>query len=178
MIELESLLKEIHISDVISIAVGLLFSVYIFEHLILKSLRDKSTEQIRCRFRLPTCRNGNICYEWEQIAPMPPPCAEKKQKDERTGTPGAWIGYLERFFFFLVLWVDVDMAFKAIGVWLAFKVASKWETWKNVIRVPQKIDSIICDLDSLEYLRARKEWGTFLGVLIAKWLVVNGLCDI
>ena len=68
---------------------------------------------------------------------------------------GAWIGYIERLIFFMGFWLD---KYEIIGGWLAFKVASKWEVWGNVVRVAdvKKDESSACDL------KVRKDWGTWL----------------
>ena len=72
------------------------------------------------------------------------------------GNKGGWIlGILERFLFFGAFWVDAP----AITIaWLAFKVASKWNAWSNVISVPNTLPNI----DELEYLVARRRWGSQL----------------
>ena len=41
-------------------------------------------------------------------------------------------------------------------VGLAFKVASKWNAWTNIIAVPKELPG----LDPLEYLAARRKWGS------------------
>jgi len=93
---------------------------------------------------------------------------------------GSVLGQLERIAFFAAFWVDAP-AF--VAGWLAFKVASKWNVWSNVISVPKTIAGI----DELDYLIARRRWGsqvlmTFLVgtlfnvivALIAKQAGLNG----
>ena len=46
---------------------------------------------------------------------------------------GFWIGTLERFFFFIAV---ILLSPELIFGWLAFKVASKWEVWSNIVKVP------------------------------------------
>ena len=55
--------------------------------------------------------------------------------DEHTtkNNGGPWLGFLERSLFYGALWSGAGTL---IAAWLAFKLASKWEVWKNVIRVP------------------------------------------
>jgi len=66
---------------------------------------------------------------------------------------GAVLGYLERLAFFGAFWFD---AAAMVAAWLAFKVASKWNVWSNVILVPKTISGI----DELDYLIARRRWGS------------------
>lgn len=49
---------------------------------------------------------------------------------------GRWIGRAEVTFFYAAL---VAGAPQAIAVWLAFKVAAKWETWKNIVHWPERL---------------------------------------
>lgn len=78
---------------------------------------------------------------------------------------GNWLGWLERYGFFIALSVDQP---KAIAMWLAFKVASKWDAWSSIVKVPEKLTGA----DEREYLIFRRQWGehrlmTFLiGTLI------------
>jgi len=66
---------------------------------------------------------------------------------------GAMLGWLERFIFFVALWAEAHIL---IGAWLAFKVASKWQAWSNVISVPNSIEG----LDPIDFLIARRSWGS------------------
>jgi len=92
---------------------------------------------------------------------------------------GKILGYLERLLFFGAFWIDAPVV---IASWLAFKVASNWNAWSNVISVPTKISGI----DELDYLVARRRWGSqllmtfligtlsnvvtgFLGAVIGRW---------
>jgi hypothetical protein len=68
---------------------------------------------------------------------------------------GAMLGWLERFMFFGALWAEAPIL---IGAWLAFKVASKWQAWSNVISVPNSIEG----LDPIDFLIARRSWGSHL----------------
>ncbi|MEJ2191565.1 MAG: hypothetical protein P8Y39_04345 [Nitrospirota bacterium] len=52
-----------------------------------------------------------------------------------TGEGGAILGALERIVFFIALTLKEGYPL-FIGAWLAFKVATKWEIWGNVIQVP------------------------------------------
>ena len=66
---------------------------------------------------------------------------------------GVVLGHLERLVFFGAFWID---ALTIVAAWLAFKVASKWNVWSNVISVPKTISGI----DELDYLIARRRWGS------------------
>lgn len=93
----------------------------------------------------------------KSIALLPPNEATKEKWAALTeGNEGGWIlGNLERLLFFGAFWIDVP---SVIAAWLAFKVASKWNAWSNVISVPKTLSGI----DELEYLVARRRWGSQL----------------
>jgi hypothetical protein len=65
----------------------------------------------------------------------------KKEWSEAIKPPelvaGWWLGAFERSVFFLAIGFD---AYAAIFAWLAFKVASKWAVWQNIVKVPDKPD--------------------------------------
>lgn len=66
---------------------------------------------------------------------------------------GFWLGAFERiFFFFLFLLLKPEL----IAIWLAFKVASKWEVWQNIIKVPGESDT----KDERLTLGVRRAWGS------------------
>ena len=92
---------------------------------------------------------------------------------------GNWVGNCERIVFFVVLFLG---EWQAVGVWLAFKVAAKWEAWSHMAFVPDDF----AKADPVLYAIARRRWaaqgyGTFVvgtvlngilagaGVLIAKY---------
>ena len=77
-----------------------------------------------------------------------------------------WLGRLERLFYFLVLWNE--NGFMAIGAWLGFKVASKWEAWKNMIKTPESNSEI--DNDCFVQWRYRNIHGT---ATLQRWLIGN-----
>src|SRR5262245_41151999 len=60
------------------------------------------------------------------------PEKQKLQWKELTsgGEGGAFIGWLERFMFFGAFLTE--SAPLAVGAWLTFKVASKWNAWTNI----------------------------------------------
>jgi hypothetical protein len=61
---------------------------------------------------------------WEKMFKMSPD----------THTPVRWLGWMERFGFFLAFWSGEAVL---VGGWLAFKVASKWAAWQNIVKVPE-----------------------------------------
>ncbi len=66
---------------------------------------------------------------------------------------GKWLGALERLVSATAAWAN---EYTLLAGWLAFKVASKWEVWSNVLRVPQSLR----DTPDLDYLRVRRIWGS------------------
>jgi len=65
---------------------------------------------------------------------------------------GVWIGRVERLLFF----ISIPFASAITVGWLGFKVASKWETWTNLYKVPDTIRGI----NQLDFLRARMDLGS------------------
>lgn len=80
-------------------------------------------------------------------------------------TGGAWIGRVELILFFAAFWFKEPLM---IGGWLAFKVASTWATWQHLIRVPVSLP----DVSPLDYLKARKVWGS---LTLTRYLVGTGV---
>ncbi len=52
---------------------------------------------------------------------------------------GKWFGTLERWLLYFAFLVNAPAL---VAAWFAFKLASKWEVWKNVIRVPTQLDGM------------------------------------
>ncbi len=73
---------------------------------------------------------------------------------ERVGY-GDWLGFLERLLSFIAF---AASEYAIVGGWLAFKLAAKWEVWKNIIHVPANIESI----PPLPWYQARKQFGSWL----------------
>lgn len=71
------------------------------------------------------------------------------------GKAGMWIGFFERFVSLISFWIP---AYTIVGGWLAFKLAAKWEAWKNVIRVPETMEGV----SQLAWYRARVAYGSWL----------------
>lgn len=68
-------------------------------------------------------------------------------------SPGFILGFLERILFFIALW---SYSWQVIGGWLAFKLASKWETYKSIMFFPPKLEGN----NDLDYLLARRLLGS------------------
>jgi hypothetical protein len=113
--------------------------------------------------------------------PLPPPSeGTATQWAAVTGgnEGGRYLGHLERLLFFCAFMAGAEAV---VAGWLAFKVASKWNVWTNVVAVPKELPGI----EPLDYLVARRSWGShvlmtfllgtlanvlaaFLGVLVAR----------
>ena len=72
-----------------------------------------------------------------------------------TEAQGKWLGMLERTISAVAGWTH---AYELAAGWLAFKVASKWEVWSNVLRLPESFPGV----EPLPWLRARRQWGANL----------------
>jgi hypothetical protein len=91
---------------------------------------------------------------------------------------GNVVGFFERVLFLIAFWLS---QLPIIAVWLGFKIASKWEVWKNIIKLPDNLD----DIPPLLLFDARKRLGnslftrfivgTLLNVLIGAMAAYIGL---
>lgn len=70
-------------------------------------------------------------------------------------TQGKWLGVLERLISAVAGWTQ---SYELIAGWLAFKVASKWEVWSNVLRLPDSFPGV----EPISYLKARRLWSSNL----------------
>jgi hypothetical protein len=96
------------------------------------------------------------CAKKSMVLPAPNATLEREWAALMKGNEGGRVlGYLERFFFFGAFWGEAN---GAAAAWLAFKVASKWNAWSNVISVPKEIEG----LDPIQFLIARRCWGSHL----------------
>jgi energy-converting hydrogenase Eha subunit A len=68
---------------------------------------------------------------------------------------GKWLASLERLVALASAWTG---HYELVAGWLAFKVASKWEVWTNVLKVPESLP----DIAPLQYLRVRRVWGSMM----------------
>ncbi|MFZ2445291.1 MAG: hypothetical protein WAW37_02950 [Syntrophobacteraceae bacterium] len=69
---------------------------------------------------------------------------------------GRWMGVFERLLCFLAFAIE---GYSIIGGWFAFKVAAKWNAWKDIIRVPDTLERK--HISTLEYYQAKREYGTW-----------------
>jgi hypothetical protein len=103
-------------------------------------------EYLRRRLHVPSISDDlAIQAAWEKLT-------------ERRDEAGRWVGSLERLVFFSALLLGTtkaNEAVAAIGVWLAFKVAAKWESWNHMAYVPESVPGVD---DPLRYALARRIW--------------------
>ena len=85
---------------------------------------------------------------WQRLIP--------EINDDKNISPGSYLGWFERILFFGSAY---SSKYEIIGVWLAFKVASKWESWKNVVQVPDELPEQKTDEDAIDWLQAKKAFG-------------------
>ena len=105
--------------------------------------------------------------------PDPPEGAYKEnwKRVTKRGKGGSFVGFLERYISLAAFWAG---DYKIIGGWLVFKVAVKWEAWKNVVQVPPKLK--VEAISELEYLGARNSWGSSLFERFLSGTVLNIFC--
>lgn len=116
----------------------------------------------------PTNPEGLKVEDWKKIIERSP--------------GGVWIGLFERIICLLSFWTT---QYTIIGAWLAFKVAAKWEVWKNIIQVPNSLDGV----HPLTWYKARNALGSWVLALSNRnfnqrtyrctwrlcWLTLHGL---
>jgi len=73
------------------------------------------------------------------------------------------IGYAETISYFLVFSLEKP---ELIGGWLAFKVASKWQAWSTIIRLPEKIG----ETKVLSYIEAKNKIASHT---LQRWFLGN-----
>lgn len=89
---------------------------------------------------------------------LPPPSSALASEWARVvsgNEGGSVLGFLERFLFFCAFLANADVV---VAGWLAFKVASKWNAWTNVVSVPKDILGV----DPIGFLIARRSWASHL----------------
>lgn len=104
-------------------------------------------------------------------AHLTPPSESLKDKWAeltRGNEAGGIIGILERLFFFGAFWANAP---SAIGAWLAFKVASKWQVWSTVVALPDSLTGA----KQLDYVIARRRWSSHLLVTFLVGTLANVL---
>jgi hypothetical protein len=109
---------------------------------------------------------------WSAEAPdRPSGLSDVLWKELRCGADGGLMfGLLERTLLFAAF---VAAMVPLVAAWYAFKLASKWEVWRNIIRLPEKPDTVLRD-DWHAFLHAFGSWvlqrfwiGTALNTLLA-----------
>jgi len=96
---------------------------------------------------------------WTGVKPPEGVPTEKWQEILGGNPPAAkWLGILESLLAYGSILAFDKNATLVVGGWLAFKVASKWESWQNISRVPESLD----DVSEVDFLRARRQWSTTL----------------
>lgn len=163
---LVGLLTQPYLGQDTLIVVGILVTLSLGE--IVGPFRAAVTEHLRPPTPLP----GLSEEEWKSVY------SPGKGVDDPAA---AWVGRLERILFLAGLWSGDESGPVIIGAWLAFKLATKWEVWKNVFQIPTKIDASNNgnqkSATDLDYLRTRSYWsswllnrfliGTLLNIIIA-----------
>ena len=86
-------------------------------------------------------------------------------RESGTEAAGAWLGGLERAVGVAAMWTN---SMELVIGWLAFKVASKWQVWSTVVKVPDSIKGV----GEPELLTARRKWGANL--LMRFWIGTLG----
>lgn len=122
------------IESLCSVLVGFLIALF-SGCLVVECILDKVTKEID-----DNRGQGYSTKEWKDL--LEPPKAG-----------GCWLGAFERiFFFFSFLILKPEL----LAVWLAFKAASKWDVWQNIIKVPGESDT----RDERLTLNVRRVWGS------------------
>lgn len=112
--------------------------------------------------RLIVGRFLNRVAPWKNVTPPSGVALAEWQTVVRGSgsTAASWLGGLECCLAYIATLLFHQEAAAVIGGWLAFKVASKWESWQNVVQVPDTLgEPVSSPLDSL---RARRQWGALL----------------
>jgi hypothetical protein len=113
----------------------------------------------------------NRVAPWSIVAPPEGVSAEKwRELVAGNARAARWLGSLEGLLAYASSLMFDKNAALIIGGYLAFKVASKWESWQNIIQVPQSLTGV----SEIDFLRARRQWGTtiYLRFLIGTLLDV------
>lgn len=75
--------------------------------------------------------------------------------------PTKILGFFEAIIIFISLYIGKP---EVIAGWLTFKLASKWQTWNAIMRLPEKIDGI----DDIEYIGAKNQ---IASATLQRWLI-------
>jgi len=98
-----------------------------------------------------------VALATERDRPKPPKGMDEYAWYDIVGrrSGGIVLGHLERLLAFAAFWQGAPVL---IAGWLAFKVASGWQNWNLIVRLPEKIDGV----NDLDYLRARSQLGAWI----------------
>jgi hypothetical protein len=110
-------------------------------------------------------------FSWEVAEKQTPGILWSALQPRDIEASGSWIGFLERTLALISAWTG---QYELLGGWFAFKVASKWETYANVLRLPDEINGI----DELDYLRARRAWGSRVAMRFLAGSATNAIIGI
>jgi hypothetical protein len=96
---------------------------------------------------------------WALPYPAKPTLMNQEDWDAFTERPikSDLLGFFERLLSFLAFAIS---QYVIIGGWFAFKLAAKWETWKNIVQIPT--DMKAKGIDPLAWYQARKAFGSWL----------------
>lgn len=84
---------------------------------------------------------------------------------------GETIGLMESALFFVVIIAGFPVA---IGGWLVFKVAAKWETWSHIVRLPELYKDVELESEAFKLRHRFSSWlhsrfiiGTLANIMVA-----------
>jgi hypothetical protein len=96
---------------------------------------------IRQRIPIPDIStNVQVNSEWKDVYAHP---------DES----GFWVGQFERLVLYFAL---LGSSWELVGIWVGFKVASKWEAWNHMGYVPERPADD--EVSPLAWAKARRIW--------------------
>ena len=111
----------------------------------------------------------------ERVAPVHWECIIESVDEAAEGGYGAageFLGALERILYFIAFWHG---AYVLIAAWLGFKVATKWQSWSNLlsnIDVPELPD--FPHIEAVNRLRARR----YLGWRLSQRFLIGTILNI
>lgn len=116
-------------------AVGFLFT-FVLGFAVAPLLR-----WLRGAMSVPSIGKGQLETWWQELRAHPEPS-------------GTWVGILERIVLF---WALYGPTWEAVGIWLVFKVAAKWEARNHIGFLPEQPDDNH-SVPPLRWARARRIW--------------------
>lgn len=73
------------------------------------------------------------------------------------------LGFLEIIFYYIAIYLNLA---DLIVAWLAFKVASKWNTWSTIAKVPEHLQNV----HGFDYLEAKNKVSA---ITLQRWFLGN-----